>query len=148
MEIKLLRNRFFQHSTGGDISIDGKFICNTLEDTNREIKNFPVSSWKIDKVTCIPSGRYKIIWTYSNHFGKILLQLLDVMGFKGIRIHKGNKPEDTEGCILVGFKDHEDWITGSVKAYDLLIPLIDKALKDGEEVYINICVDEKLVKIY
>lgn len=148
MELNLIRNIFFPRSTISDISIDDKFICNALEDTFRERKGFPVSSWKLQGVTCIPCGRYQIKWTYSKTFKKMLLQLLNVPGFEGVRIHKGNKPEDTEGCILTGFKDHEDWIKGSGKAYDILIPIIDAELKADREVWINIKVDESNVKIY
>jgi hypothetical protein len=67
--------------------------------------------------------------------------VLDVPNFEGIRIHTGNKPEDTEGCILVG----EDattltdaWIGQSKAAYNDLLPKINAAIAAGEEVWITI----------
>ena len=71
------------------------------------MRDFGVSSSgaaaeKIPGETCIPPGRYNLRWTYSPHFKRNLPEVLDVPGFTGIRIHGGNDPEDTDGCILVG----------------------------------------------
>lgn len=40
--------------------------------------------------------------SYSNRFKKILPSVLNVPNFSGIRIHGGNRAEDSLGCILVG----------------------------------------------
>ena len=53
--------------------------------------------------TAIPAGRYAVRVTPSPKFkGKWLPVLCRVEGFSGIRIHAGNGPGDTAGCILVG----------------------------------------------
>ena len=50
--------------------------------------------------------------------------LLDVPGFEGIRIHPGNFPRDTEGCLLPGRERLPDAVQGSRLAYvDLLAKL-------------------------
>ena len=48
----------------------------------------------------IPAGTYKIDVTWSPKFKKFLPILEDVPERSGIRIHKGTKPEHSEGCIL------------------------------------------------
>ena len=50
----------------------------------------------------IPAGTYEVRITYSPKFGKNLPLLIGVPGRDGIRIHTGNKPEHSLGCILVG----------------------------------------------
>jgi hypothetical protein len=50
----------------------------------------------------IPAGTYEARITYSPKFGKKLPLLIGVPGRDGIRIHTGNKPEHSLGCILVG----------------------------------------------
>jgi hypothetical protein len=77
--------------------VDGHFFGFTLEDEVR-------SGQKVPGKTAIPAGRYKVVVTHSPKFKKKLPLLLDVPGFEGIRIHAGNKIEDTDGCILVGFQ--------------------------------------------
>ena len=50
----------------------------------------------------IPAGTYEVRLTYSPRFKKDLPLLMNVPGRTGIRIHTGNKPEHSQGCILVG----------------------------------------------
>lgn len=72
----------------------GKLICHTLED--------PVRVAKIKARTAIPAGRYRVVMTQSPRFRRLLPLLVGVRNFVGVRIHAGNEPGDTEGCILVG----------------------------------------------
>ena len=81
----------------------------TCEDVVRETPRLQgqsdanwVASWKIHGKTAIPAGTYRLAWTWSKRFQRNTLQLLDVPGFEGIRIHPGNTSADTEGCILPG----------------------------------------------
>ena len=50
----------------------------------------------------IPAGVYDAEWFYSTEKGELRIKIDDVPSFEYIRIHKGNKPRDTTGCILVG----------------------------------------------
>lgn len=61
-----------------------------------------IAEVKVKGKTCIPSGRYKLAWTWSPSRKRNTLRLLDVPGFKGILIHTGNDPDDTEGCLCPG----------------------------------------------
>jgi len=112
MKIEVKRLHKTQNSTIGELTIDGKFECYTLEDTERDVK--------IKGETAIPKGTYKVIINQSNRFKKLLPLLINVPNFEGVRIHPGNSNHDTEGCILVGMNRSVDYITKSRKAFDSL----------------------------
>jgi hypothetical protein len=129
----LTRKWFTNISTIGELFIDGEFICFTLEDTVRKYGE------KIYGKTAIPKGLYEIAISYSNKFKKLLPLLLNVPFFTGIRIHSGNKAEDTEGCILVGKNKPKepDLILDSRLAFASLMVRIQDLMKTGK-VFINI----------
>lgn len=129
MVLTLNRKWFTDKSTVGELSIDTKFECYTLEDC--------VRNEKIQNITAIPYGMYEIAVTFSNRFQKPMPQLLNVPGFQGIRIHSGNKAEDTEGCILVGRVKSPDFIGESRLAFQALFSKLQAALKK-EKVFIEI----------
>jgi len=119
MEIKIKRLHKTENSTIGELLIDGKFECFTLEDKERDVK--------IKGETAIPRGTYKVIINQSNRFKRLLPLLIDVDNFEGVRIHAGNTNHDTEGCILVGRTRTNDFIGQSRKAFDLLFSKMQKA---------------------
>jgi len=138
MKIQVNRNHFNQTSTISDLSIDGEFICLVLEDIVREVIGQPVSQWKIQNQTAIPRGTYKVVINHSAHFNKELPQILNVPGFEGVRIHCGNKADDTEGCLLVGSTNLGDTIGGSRTAFDKLFPMMKAAFDSGENIEIDV----------
>jgi len=121
MEILIKRLHKTENSTIGELTINGKFECFTLEDKERDVK--------IKGETAIPKGTYKVIINKSNRFKKLLPLLIDVKGFEGVRIHPGNSNHDTEGCILVGLARSTDYITKSRKAFDALFAKMQLAEK-------------------
>lgn len=134
----LERMTFTDKSTIGELYAEGEFICYTLEDTCREKK--------VQNKTAIPSGKYEVIVNHSERFGKDMPLLLTVPGFEGVRIHPGNTPEDTDGCILVGLRKGEDQILDSVKAFALVFEEINKRLKEGK-LYISVIGGKKNVDL-
>lgn len=112
MTITIKRLYKSENSTIGEMTIDGKWECYTLEDKERDIK--------IKSETAIPRGTYKIIINQSNRFKRLLPLLLNVPNFEGVRIHPGNTNHDTEGCILVGRTMSKDFIGQSRKAFTSL----------------------------
>ncbi len=64
--------------------------------------------------------------------------LLNVPGFEGVRVHSGNKPEDTEGCVCLGANKGRDYVWESIKAYSHFIKQLEHALRVEEDVFINI----------
>jgi len=106
MKIVVKRTDYLETMTIGELSIDGRFFCYSLEDKCRENPKtdapFEVAYEKVQGSTAIPVGTYEVIIDMSMRFGREMPRLLDVPGFRGIRIHAGNNPTHTEGCILVG----------------------------------------------
>lgn len=149
MQLILHRALKSPEATLGTLSVSTgnkeQFICYTLEDCYREIDGEPVSNWKIKGLTAIPRGEYEIKYTDSARFGKKTLQLMDVPGFTGVRIHAGNTAKDTEGCILPGLTQHTDSISGNysiVNSRDAVRRLENILLPDlraGRKVAIKIC---------
>lgn len=142
LELKLTRwPRETKGYTAGVLTANGSFLCNTMEDQVREIPGQPVEKWKIRGETAIPRGRYRVRLSMSPRFKRVLPELLDVPGFTGIRIHRGNTAKDTEGCILVGMPDGDDkdsWLGNSTPAEGLVIRTIRAALDAGEQVWMEI----------
>lgn len=106
----------------------------------REIPGEPVASWKIPHKTAIPAGRYRVTIDMSTRFKRMMLHILDVPGFDGIRIHSGNTAEDTDGCPLVGqiLAPDARSIKNSMLALEALQPKVQAALDRKEEVWINV----------
>lgn len=135
MTITVNRKYFTDKETIGELYINDKFFCYTLEDEIREIK--------VAKETAIPYGTYPVKITYSNKFGKLMPIIENVPNFEGIRIHVGNTEKDTDGCLLVGFNRTENSITQSTLAYNALYTVINNELKAGNEVEIKFTSEEK-----
>jgi len=129
MNIRVLRKTFTDQSTVGELSVNGKFECFTLEDKVRAVK--------IHGKTAIPAGIYEVTVTFSDKFKKPLPLLLNVPNFAGIRIHSGNTAADTEGCILVGTTKAADSVGNSRVAFKALFEKIEAALKK-EKVFIEV----------
>jgi len=98
---KYLKNSY----TIGTLYVNDVYFCDTLEDRNRDAnKDGKLSEGeaKVMHQTCIPFGVYRVIVNLSPKFNRLLPRLLNVPGFKGILIHRGNEAGHTSGCILVG----------------------------------------------
>ena len=80
-----------------------RYLCDTLEPTWRDYAH---GAYKMKGCSAIPEGRYAVVITWSPKFSEWLPLLLGDQRFnrqwQGVRIHAGNTPQDTEGCILVG----------------------------------------------
>jgi hypothetical protein len=110
-------------------------LCDILEDTVREVEGQHVSEWKKAGITAIPVGTYKIIAEYSNRFGPDTLTLVNVPGYKYIRIHGGNDATHTEGCLLPGWRSDDHTILRSQAALTMLKAHILPLLAVRQAVY-------------
>jgi hypothetical protein len=142
MELQLKREIFTDISTIGSLTIDGKFECYILEDKDRGINNTltleQIMRVKVYGKTAIPYGRYEIDWTMSARFKKMMPILLNVIGWSGIRIHKGNTEIDSLGCLLCGTRKITNRITESTIATNKLYAKIEAAKKQGQRIFITI----------
>lgn len=138
MKIVLERQLSAVTCTLGSLFIDDEFFCFTLEDIVREVPGQPVESWKVKGETAIPAGTYEVRRTFSQRFQKDMLQLMNVPGFEGVRIHSGNTNADTEGCILVGQEVNGEFLLRSRLALGQLEQRVNTALDAGEFVAIEI----------
>ena len=120
--------------TVGRLFVDGKFFCNTLEDTVRDLSN----EKKVYGKTAIPYGDYKVVYNWSLKFGRNLPRLLNVPAFEGILIHPGNTADDSAGCILVGRNTEVGRLTESRYTSDKLNVLIEDVQRGGESITIEI----------
>ena len=111
------------------------YLCDTLEPTWRDYKN---GGRKIPGRSAIPEGRYLVLITWSPKFEQWLPLLWNVPKFSGIRIHAGNKPEDTEGCILVGKNQQVGRLVDSRFWVQRLKQEISDAHERGEKVYLTV----------
>lgn len=131
MKLTLTRDVRAPEFTLGELSDESGHLCYTVEDTVRD-------GPKVPGKTAIPAGRYRIIITQSNRFKRPLPLLLNVPGFEGVRIHSGNRAEDTEGRLIVGQARNPDGVGASKLAFNELYRQIAEAIDAGEEVWLEI----------
>lgn len=139
MQLLLKRLHKTEKSTIGELYVDGKFECYTLEDYDRDLNHDgdlnDAGEQKVMGKTAIPKGEYKVIINMSNRFKRQLPLLLNVPNFEGVRIHSGNTAENTEGCVLVGRTRSVDFIGESRLAFT---SLFDKMLLSHTPITIKI----------
>lgn len=116
MEIHLHR-WYFTDGTNGDLVVNGKLICHTIE-----------LPWKENEHghSCIPAGSYRLTRRFTEHLGHHFL-IEDVPGRDMILMHCANDAvKELKGCIapvtqLLGHGLGSE----SRKALDHLISLVD-----------------------
>ena len=137
MKLRLHRSVLSDRYTIGKLYVDGKYHCDTLEDTDRALEAHPDA--KIYGKTAIPRGTYDVIISMSNRFKRELPLLKNVPGFDGIRIHPGNTHEDTDGCVLVGvLSDSGDRVVMSRVTFDGLFKLLDRAYDANDPIVMTV----------
>ena len=108
MKFEVIRYEYLEDRTLGILEIDGREFCKTLEDRVR-----PPGA-KVYGETAIPEGAYKVtIEPFRGDKSKMYPYLHNVPMFTGVCVHGGNRPEDSLGCILVGYNRVGDQIQGS-----------------------------------
>lgn len=151
MELELIRFVSKENATLGALyrkeAGSRKFLCFTLEDEYRKEK--------VHGHTRIPAGTYELklrkVGGFHTRYAldprfkdihKGMLWLQNVPGFEYVLMHCGNKPEDTEGCLLLGdhFTSSTQTLTlgGSGDAYKRNYPAIADAILRGERVTITL----------
>ena len=142
MELKLERKYRSNNYCIDKLYINGKYFSDALEDPDRGLTDTmsleEIQKIKIKGNTCIPYGTYNITITYSPRFKRNLPLINNVKGFEGIRVHNGNTPQDSSGCVLLGFNKIKGQVIDSKVTVNKFIDIVQNALNKGEKVTIEI----------
>ncbi len=143
MRILLQRHALKAGYTIGRMEINGRYFCDTLEDTDRGLRESmtedEIAALKVKGATAIPTGTYRIdMQTRSPRFGRVLPRLVSVKGYAGVLIHSGNTAADTEGCILVGENRERGKVLNSRATLESLLVFLRAAQAEGEEIELTI----------
>ena len=142
MKLILLRKYKKERYTIGNLYVDGRYFCDTLEDVVRDLNDDgdlnDVGETKVYGETAIPRGVYKVVVNLSSTFKRRLPLLLDVPHFTGIRIRRGNSVRDTSGCVLVGENKMRGMVINSAKYELRLTDLLERAQERNEPIEIEI----------
>lgn len=150
MEILLKRIAKRPKYTIGKLYVDGKYMCDTIEDTDRGLNDSmaveDILKIKVYRETAIPMGKYEVTLNitspsfykkdyYRDFCGGKMPRLLNVKGFEGILIHRGTNQNSSAGCIIVGDNTIIGQVTNSTYRFEQLYKLL-KTSKD--KIYITI----------
>ncbi|WP_028666579.1 DUF5675 family protein [Runella zeae] len=130
MNLILNRLQASELGTNGEITVEGKHVCYTIErpwlDNQR-------------RISCIPTGRYQLKPRFSQKF-KYHLILLDVPGRDLILIHPANDAiKELNGCIAP-VSDHTGIGKGvkSVVAFVRVMAIVNFAFQKNEDVFLQV----------
>lgn len=153
MELVVDRKWKKQSYTISNLTIDGKWFCNVLEDADRGLDDSmslsKIKELKKPSITAIPKGTYEITLDiisprfctktfYKQVCDGKLPRLLNVKGFEGILIHAGNTDKDTDGCLLVGQNKVKGQVINSQTTFKELYKLLKDKHNKGEKITIKI----------
>jgi hypothetical protein len=135
-ELHLKRTKLYPTHTLGELRVLGDhggqlFRCFSLELPWRDNK---------PRVSCIPTGRYRIVLEFSPAFGMHLWELKDVPNRSEVKIHVANYTRQLRGCIAPGMDLRDidaDGITDTRNSRAALDG-IEEAMGNATESYITI----------
>lgn len=145
MKLTLKRRYKGKEYTIGDLYVNGKKFCETIEDTDRgltsEMSDSEIADKKKHGVTAIPTGVYPVQMgivspkfknkSWATPWGGKLPRLSNVRGFSGVLIHVGNSASDTEGCLLVGENKVKGQVINSTEVFNkLMVELVSAWYRD------------------
>lgn len=153
--MKILVERRYKKGTYtiGLMYVNDSFFCNTLEDTDRGLKQTDhpdlIRMRKVPGETAIPTGtynvrmdivsqKYKQVTWYNNLCKGRMPRLEKVPGFDGILIHPGTTALDTLGCILVGENKAKGKLLNSRATFQRLYALMQAAYDKKEAITITV----------
>ena len=153
MKLKIDRRWKKATYTIGILYVNGARFCETLEDTERGLKQSDteetILAKKVYSMTAIPTGSYEVSmdivspkyaaiksWKDFNQ-GK-MPRVLGVKGFEGILIHPGNTALDTCGCVLVGDNKKVGQLLNSRRTFEKLYRKMKAAADMNETITLDI----------
>ena len=158
--MKIVIDRKYKKATYtiSNLTIDGKWFCNVIEDIDRNLDNTMSVSYiqKIkdvnnngindDAITAIPRGTYKVTldvispkFSKKDYYKKFcngkVPRLLNVPGFDGVLMHCGNSAKSSAGCLILGYNKVKGGVSNSQKAFETVYK---ELLKDKNNIIIEI----------
>ena len=130
INLLLIRDTHTDKSTIGKLYLNGELMCDTLENPYLDNQR---------NISCIPAGQYNVRLRLARESAtRDYLHLLvqEVPNRSYILFHIGNTAKDTQGCILVGLKRQQDFVSNSRLAMDLLMKEIINL--GGEDIHLII----------
>lgn len=144
--------------TISNLTINGKWFCNVVEDTDRnldstmspeyikKVKDVNKNGINDDAITAIPKGTYKVTlnvvspkFVKKDYYKKFcngkLPRLLNVPGFDGVLMHCGSTAKSSAGCLILGYNKIKGGVIDSQKAFELVYK---ELLKDKDNITIKI----------
>jgi len=122
--INITRTARKEGYTIGRLCIDGEYFCDTMEPRD---STFFGERFRLGH-SAIPIGIYTLSMNIiSPKFGKKMPRIIDCKESMNILIHQGNTPQDTQGCILVGRNTVKGQLTSSLRTFNRLKEILDKA---------------------
>ena len=96
----------------------------------------------------IPDGEYLVRLSFSPAFSKKypyavnlggkVPEVIGIAGHSGLRIHVGNYPSDTKGCILIGQKGTDCSVINSSLAYRQFCAVLSELQIDNPNVFFTL----------
>ena len=144
--------RSFEHSFDLEKLSKDSYFCDTLEPTWRNLKGVELSrgsecplqqrEWQGGTKDSGPYRHPPRLVSCAHHQVAPIQEVAAVCAgcsrFRGIRIHAGNKPEDTQSCILVGENRVKGMVVNSRIWLHRLMNRIQAAENQGEGIWITI----------
>ena len=137
----------------GHLYVDGIYVCDTIEDTDRGLDNSmsltEILNKKVKHETAIPTGTYTILmniispkYSKKQYYMDVckgrVPRLNNVPVYDGVLIHCGNTAADSSGCILVGYNKVRGKVLNSKVAFEKLYAILNAANNRGETITITI----------
>ena len=142
MRIEVIRKYLKEEYTIGQMLVDGKYLCSTLEDVDRGLEQgmslSQLKKLKIYGKTSIPTGTYAVTTYFWPKHRNTYPLLLKVPAYEGILIHGGTNHKDTLGCILVGENKVKGGLVNCQRYVRMLTKMVQEAEQRGEEVTITV----------
>ena len=154
MQLRVDRKYKAKTYTISNLTIDGEWFCNVVEDADRgltqDMPKTDISKKKIKHQTAIPSGTYDVTLNVvspkfaakafykTNANGGRVPRLLNVPGFDGILIHCGSNANSSSGCLIVGYNKVKGGVTDSQAVFKELYKKLKEASDNGEKITIKI----------
>lgn len=149
MEILIKRTYNCKTYCISHVYIDGSYICDAIEDTDRGLDESmsvaEIMKKKVNAKTAIPTGNYNILMNvvspkfylkpyYKKFCGGKVPRFEYVKGFSGVLFHCGINENSSAGCIILGQNKVKGKVINSQMCFENFYNKLKVAYKIGEKI--------------